>query len=847
MNNRINRNRPEALIESLEPRRMLAVFNATNGPDTIEIRRGTDGVTHVRINGGATQDTSDLQVVINALGGNDSVYFPELRNFISERRLQLFLGDGNDLASNYDPVTQTASLDALDYSHELFVEINAGAGSDTLELDGSDSTDGRDFTFEPAPEPRAIVRLSDPGNQGFLYNSDLETCVIEGTPSSDHFILEDKLDSLQPIVSGFEGADSFFVGGGSMEFGGWFMSNITVSGGAGSDFIRFDNQSDGQLATEPYTFDVFKLTKGAGEFSYNSFESQTFRAPNVNTGSNTINVTAFSGQMESTTIVGGPARSNTVNIGNRDFDGLSGTLSLNLPAAVDIINFNDQDAGRPRTFTLSANQLTSPATVNFTGAEDVNVNAGHLADNISITGSAVGGSVGVSGNLGDDNISIGGGDFGNMLSAVAVNGAGGNDVVRFLGSSDPDLFTATLRNNSFITGGLAHSYLGCETVSISSGPGGSDLLIQSVPVLTLPAISLTGFTGGSGDDLVTLGTGNVLVGGNVSATGGGGSDTLVLDDSSGTSASTYTFDQGIRFFKTFAPAMFTVVRSGFEQTILDANGGNNTITVDRTTSALTILSNAGNDTINVLDGTAPVTVHTGSETTSASAPFGDSLAINTDFAVAGDTAATVVVVESDTVLSLNVAQSGTFRIAPGGVLNLPFATGSAFALAGTIDLAGGALLSRAGGPLLASLRTQIIAGRNGGAWNGTNAAGAISSSTAAASAFGDGVGYGLGSQIAPTSIGPFSIAAGDTLLRYARDGDADLSGAVNLADFNRLATNFGQPNRAWVDGDSTYDGSANLIDFNALAGNFGLSAAPDLAASVTKRGDALRKLLTELT
>ena len=103
------RNRSEAITEPLEPRRMLAVFNATNGPDTIEIRRGTDGVTHVRINGGATQDTSDLQVVINALGGNDSVYFPELRNFISERRLQLFLGDGNDLASNYDPVTQTAS------------------------------------------------------------------------------------------------------------------------------------------------------------------------------------------------------------------------------------------------------------------------------------------------------------------------------------------------------------------------------------------------------------------------------------------------------------------------------------------------------------------------------------------------------------------------------------------------------------------------------------------------------------------------------------------------------------------------------------------------------------------
>jgi hypothetical protein len=832
---------------------MLAVFNGTDGTDMIEIRRGSDGLTHVRINGGATQDTSDIQVIINALGGNDSVYFPELRNFNTERRLQLFLGDGNDLASNYDPVTQTASLDALDYAHELMVEINAGAGNDTLELDGTDSTLSRVFTFESTPEPtQAIVRLSDPGSQGFLYNSQLETCVIEGTPSGDIFRLDNKLDSLQPIVSGFDGSDSFFVGGGSMEFGGWFMSNITVSGGAGSDFIRFDNQSDGQLATEPYTFDVFKLTKGAGEFSYNSFESQTFRAPNVNSGSNTINVTAFSGQIESTLIDGGSTRSNTINFGDGNFTGLSGTTSLNLRGPADVVNFNAQSATGPRTFSLSADQLTSPAAVNFTGVEDVNISAGPSADNISITGSAVGTSVGVSGNLGDDLISIGGGDFGNMLSAVAVNGAGGNDFVRFLGNSDPDLLTATLRNNSFITGGLTHSYINFETVDIQIGPGGSDLTIQSVPFLTLPAISLTNVTGGDGDDQITIGTGNVLVGGNVTVSGSSGNDTLVLNDSSGASNSTYTFDQGNRFLKTSAAAMFTVVRSGFEQTILEASGGNNAITVDRTTSPLTIRSNGGNDTVNVLDSTVPVTVNTGGENVSATAPFGDSIAINTDFAVAGDTAATVLVDQTDAVLGLTVAQQGTLRMAQGGVLDKLVGTGSTFTLTGTLDLAGGALLSRAGGPTPAAFRSQIITGRNGGAWNGTSAAGAINSSMAAGSTSSDGVGYGLGSQIALASIGGFSIAAADTLLRYTHDGDADLGSGVNLADFNRLAANFGQSNRAWVDGDSTYDGMVNLADFNGLAGNFGQAvAAPALFAAQSVRrindSDDRREILEQLT
>jgi hypothetical protein len=62
------------------------------------------------------------------------------------------------------------------------------------------------------------------------------------------------------------------------------------------------------------------------------------------------------------------------------------------------------------------------------------------------------------------------------------------------------------------------------------------------------------------------------------------------------------------------------------------------------------------------------------------------------------------------------------------------------------------------------------------------------------------------------------------LLRLTRYGDADLSGTVNLADFNRLAANFGTGTR-WEQGDFDYNGTVNLQDFNRLAANFGLSAA----------------------
>ncbi len=58
-------------------------------------------------------------------------------------------------------------------------------------------------------------------------------------------------------------------------------------------------------------------------------------------------------------------------------------------------------------------------------------------------------------------------------------------------------------------------------------------------------------------------------------------------------------------------------------------------------------------------------------------------------------------------------------------------------------------------------------------------------------------------------------------------GDANRDGRVNLADFNILASNFGQSNRTFGQGDFNYDGVVNLIDFNLLAARFGTVLDPD--------------------
>jgi hypothetical protein len=73
----------------------------------------------------------------------------------------------------------------------------------------------------------------------------------------------------------------------------------------------------------------------------------------------------------------------------------------------------------------------------------------------------------------------------------------------------------------------------------------------------------------------------------------------------------------------------------------------------------------------------------------------------------------------------------------------------------------------------------------------------------------------------------------DAALHYLTEplpGDANFDGAVNLADFNILAANFGAADRFWYQGDFNGDGRVNLQDFNLLAGHFGQNNATPGAA-----------------
>ena len=124
--------------------------------------------------------------------------------------------------------------------------------------------------------------------------------------------------------------------------------------------------------------------------------------------------------------------------------------------------------------------------------------------------------------------------------------------------------------------------------------------------------------------------------------------------------------------------------------------------------------------------------------------------------------------------------------------------------ASLVDITSGRLVID-GGVDAGALRAALIAGRNGGAWDGVAG---ITSSVVAADPGIRTVGYALGPD-------------GSAVVAFAAAGDADLSGDVTVFDLVRIngsgTYGTGQP-AAWSQGDFNYDGVANVFDLVSIGG-----------------------------
>jgi hypothetical protein len=131
---------------------------------------------------------------------------------------------------------------------------------------------------------------------------------------------------------------------------------------------------------------------------------------------------------------------------------------------------------------------------------------------------------------------------------------------------------------------------------------------------------------------------------------------------------------------------------------------------------------------------------------------------------------------------------------------------------------------------LDTVRTTLAGGYAGGAWNGTGIVSTSAKSSPASSR--TALGYRISTDVVGAAGGTFSgvdIDDSAILIQYTLAGDANLDGAVNVADLAALAGSWQQPGY-WTDGDFNYDGTVDAADLGALALNWqnGGAGAPAL-------------------
>src|SRR5262249_18348300 len=144
--------------------------------------------------------------------------------------------------------------------------------------------------------------------------------------------------------------------------------------------------------------------------------------------------------------------------------------------------------------------------------------------------------------------------------------------VTFDNSLDGASRTITLNASGFIDG-QTHPFSTIETAIIWTGPGGGTANLDYISVPT-------SVSGGSGNDVVNVGNGNLDTNllASVTVNGNSGTDALFINDAGDVGDDNYSFGTSDTMQKSTSSNK--VVATGMENTTLDANKGNNMITVN---------------------------------------------------------------------------------------------------------------------------------------------------------------------------------------------------------------------------------------------------------------------------
>lgn len=539
---------------------------------------------------------------------------------------------------------------------------------------------------------------------------------------------------------------------------------------------------------------------------------------------NSIVVNTGTGE-DSVEINGLPSgKSVTVNLGEgndsvvfggegRYMSSIQSHVTVNGNGGANSVAFRDDNTNISGSIWTFSNNTVNKSGRTYT-LNDIQTRTAHAANNFNntffVNSIPADITLNLNGNGGSEAFEVGNNNLvANILGTLNINGGGGSDFLRLndaASSSDGDwnFNTATVSKQDM----PPINYQSLEGITANAGAHNDefDVFVTGAPIA---------LNGGGGNDTFYISSGDLDAVSRATIMGGTGDDLLVLDDSTDTSSDAYLVtaaaitkpgnNEGFQ-----AVELNTQIGLETERTILIANDGSNTITVNGG-RGLEIKARAGADAIVVNDHVqgSPVVIEAGTGS--------DVVDLNPD----GVGTVTAEFREDQDLSHLSVRPGARLNVSAGS--NATIDVGLDLTLAGLLDLNDNTMIVReaAGGGSLNIVRALLAAGHNGGLWNGSAG---ITSTLSGQSPAADGIGYATANQLGRAEFSGIPISGNDLVLDHTAYGDANLDHSVDSTDFNILASNFGQSTRTWGHGDFNYDEFVNSDDFALLATNFGTTA-----------------------
>lgn len=831
----------------------------TANPDTISA-----AASFITVNGASDISPTSVEGILFDTGGDvdnvsvNSAAFGTIININTGAGADVINVGGGDLDTNV-----------------LFpaeVVVDGGIGANSLIVNDTSDGGGADTYFYHTD---SLTKL-DPGSLSW---SNVATVTINGSPQPSIYNITGTATGVNLVINGNAGADTFnltpqaninlnfekmrhtdspsfaptfgatFSQNGFLleavasQFASFGMDNAKFTGSTGI----FNNNIGGvtrltQKDGNPFTLQSIDLAELNGNQAPGAFISftgttvgggivnQTFQLDGAAFGAQTFNFNAsFTNlvKVEWDQISPFHQFDNIRVVYGQRTNALDGPITLNGGNGADAVTANDSANTADESHQISSYQSGSSALVIWGAIESFVLQAGSGNDTINVNQATV--PVTLNGNGGADTFNVGspGNNVEIIDAPVQVNGGGGSDVMNYNDQANGfgDNYTITSSSVTRFASSVVN-YATIEALVVNASTAGNPISILSSAAGTPITVN-----GGNGDDtfFVADGDWDLNLGAPLTLNGQGGTlDTVRITDTADLGADGYTVAGSVSN-KTGGQA---INYATVEALIIEANNDANAITVTGTPSGnVTILGNGGADTIDVVGnflGTL-ITVDGGTGL--------DTIQVNSDASgIAG-----VQFTNSQDLAALRVFQGGTVRLNSGGnrviYTQLVDVTGT-----GVLDLTNNDMIvDYAGASPLAGIRADLTTGYAGNAWNG---AGINSSVAAANAAKTTALGYAEASDVLGAGGGVFSGIAVDgtaVLVKYTWYGDGDLSGAVDITDLGRLATNWQQSPRNWSQGNFDYDAVSivDITDLGLLATNWQAGVGSPLSPSLDS---ALRQL-----